>query len=410
MSFNPSIPTVMHIDFNSCFASVEQQANPFYRGRSIAVAAYSSPGGCILAASIEAKEYGIKTGTRVGDAKKICPKLIVLEPDPPKYRYVHKQLNKLLLGYTQHLSAKSIDEFVLHFPAQSQISKSYDLQSVAQQIKKQIRSEIGDHLTVSIGISTNRLLAKLASNLKKPDGLEKIDIKNFEEIYKRTKLTDLNGIGGRNALRLQMSDIFSVWDFYQADLNKLKIAFRSVAANYWYFRLQGYEVDDVKFARKSFGNSYAFPYHNGSLNNLFPVLHKLTQKTGSRMRSSGYQAQGVAVWLRFRSGKNWVQSKKLSDPVYESRDIYQQILSLLRQAPSEPVHILQESVFGLLPLKIFQPELFDNSLKKRNLTYKLDEINQKWGDFAIFPAAMLPALKVVKDRIAFGQGGIRGDF
>lgn len=405
MNFNPKPVSVMHIDFNSCFASIEQQANPLLRGRPVAVAAYDSPGGCILAASVEAKRLGIKTGTRVGDAKIVCPEIKILEPDPPKYRYIHKKLHKLLLGYTQHLSAKSIDEFVLHFPLKSQINKNYDLISLAKQIKSRIKQEIGDYLTVSIGISTNRILAKLASNLEKPDGLQTMDISNYERIYKNIKLTDLNGIGPKNTLRLQMSEIFTPWDFYKADPKKLRAAFRSVLADYWYFRLRGYEIDDIEFNRKSFGNSYAFPHHNGSLENLLPVLHKLVQKTGFRLRRAGFQAQGVAVWLRFKDGQFWAQSKKLSKPIFSSDEIYQQIFSLLKKAPNKPVHTLQESVFDLLPSESRQMGLFVDNQKKQKLYQSLDQINQKWGDYTIFPAAMLGTEDQVKDRIAFGQTG-----
>jgi len=115
MDFNPAPSSVMHIDLNSAFASIEQQANPFFRGKPLVVAAYDSPGGCILASSIEAKRLDIKTGMRVKEAKNIFPRTIVLEPDPDKYRFVHKSLKKLLSRYTNELYPKSIDEFVLHF-------------------------------------------------------------------------------------------------------------------------------------------------------------------------------------------------------------------------------------------------------------------------------------------------------
>src|SRR5688572_24295331 len=90
--FNPAIPNIMHIDLNSCFASVEQQANPLLRGKPLAVAAYDAPYGAILAPSVEAKLYGIKTGMSVREGRELCPFLVVREPDPPKYRQVHKQI------------------------------------------------------------------------------------------------------------------------------------------------------------------------------------------------------------------------------------------------------------------------------------------------------------------------------
>ncbi|MCX6704187.1 MAG: DNA polymerase, partial [Candidatus Woesebacteria bacterium] len=114
MEFNSSPSYIMHIDLNSCFATIEQQANPFLRGKLIAVAAFTSLGGCILAASIEAKKLGIKTGMRVRDGRAIYPKLIVLPSDPWKYRNVHLKLRKLIADYTNDFSPKSIDEFVLN--------------------------------------------------------------------------------------------------------------------------------------------------------------------------------------------------------------------------------------------------------------------------------------------------------
>ena len=114
LDFNSKPSTVMHIDLNSCFATIEQQANPLLRGRPIAVAAYTTPSGCIVAPSIEAKKFGIKVGMRVREGKLLCPGLIILSPDPEKYRNVHIALRKILSDYTNNFFPKSIDEFVLN--------------------------------------------------------------------------------------------------------------------------------------------------------------------------------------------------------------------------------------------------------------------------------------------------------
>src|SRR5690606_34184604 len=106
--FNPASPTILHIDLNSCFATVEQQANPLLRGRPIGVAAYTTPNGCVLAPSVEAKRAGCKTGMRVRDCLQLCPGMIILAPDPNKYRYVHLQLKKLLNSYTDLVYPKSV--------------------------------------------------------------------------------------------------------------------------------------------------------------------------------------------------------------------------------------------------------------------------------------------------------------
>jgi DNA polymerase-4 len=117
ITFNPTSPSIMHIDLNSCFASVEQQANHLLRGKPVVVAAYTKSYGAILAPSVEAKLYGIKTGMPVRDALKLCPFLIVREADPPKYRQVHKQIGELLNDYSPHVISKSIDDFSRTLPA-----------------------------------------------------------------------------------------------------------------------------------------------------------------------------------------------------------------------------------------------------------------------------------------------------
>jgi len=201
----------MHVDINSCFASIEQLSNPLLQGKPVAVAAYKSEWGVILAASREAKKLGIGTGTRVGEAKKICPEIVILEPDTPKYRFIHRQLKKILVRYSPRVVAKSIDEFAINFKR-----VEGNLISTAKEIKKEIAVEIGPWLTVSIGIGPNRFLAKTASNMQKPDGLVEINSNNFENIYKKLDLIKLNGINWRTALRLQLSGIENTWDFYSA--------------------------------------------------------------------------------------------------------------------------------------------------------------------------------------------------
>src|SRR3989344_6365999 len=223
LSFNPKPSTILHIDLNSCFATIEQQANPHLRGKPVAVAAYTTPSGCIVAPSIEAKSLGIKVGMRVKDGRAIYPNLIVLPPDPWKYRNVHLALRELLSGYTPDITPKSIDEFVLdfgkisnfQFPISNQFTNyqidklktnwkletgNLRLREVALEIKQRIKAEIGDWLTVSVGIAPKRYLAKLASSLHKPDGLDEINRDNFLDCYLKLKLTDLPYIKIRNAI------------------------------------------------------------------------------------------------------------------------------------------------------------------------------------------------------------------
>ena len=270
-SFNPKPSTVMHLDLNSCFATIEQQANPFLRNKPVAVAAYNSPNGCILAASVDAKKLGIKTGMRVKDGKAIYPDLIILSSDPNKYRDVHKKLHGLLTDYTDNVVPKSIDEFVIELDQPVKY---------APEIKKRIKTEIGDYLTVSVGIAPNRYLAKVAAGLHKPDGLDEINYANFLRIYSELTLMDLTGIKQGNATRLNTFGIYTVLDFFNADKVRLKKAFHSITGFDWFLRLHGYEADDVVFNRSSYGNSFSLPRSYSTPEELAPILVKLTEKTG----------------------------------------------------------------------------------------------------------------------------------
>src|SRR5918998_3186801 len=196
LALNHNPPAIMHVDLNSCFATIEQQANPLLRGKPLVVAAYNSPKGTVVAPSIEAKRFGIKTGMQVWEAKLLYPGVIVRTPDPAKYRAVHLQFRNIFTDYSPDVAPKSIDEAVIDF-TDTYALYNRSLVDIGQEIKRRFRSEIGEWMICSIGISTNRFLAKLAASLKKPDGLETIDHSNVLNIYQQATLLDLSGINTR---------------------------------------------------------------------------------------------------------------------------------------------------------------------------------------------------------------------
>jgi DNA polymerase IV len=402
LPFNQKPSQTMHIDLNSCFARVEQQANPRLRGKPIAVAAYTTPSGCILAPSQEAKERGVKTGMRVKEGRLLCPELIVLPPDPAKYRHVHLALKHLLRRYTDDVHPKSIDEFVLNFGG-SPALKSATIHDIALEIKARLRHEVGDWLRVSIGLAPNRFLAKTAAGIRKPDGLEEINHANALDIYATMKLTDLHGINVRNAARLNSAEIFTVREFYHASPWQLRRAFGSICGHYWYYRLRGWEIDDVEPARKSFGNSYSLPTRLVCADELAPILRKLVDKTGNRMRRAGYQASGVHVSLVYRDRDFWHRGTTAPTMLFDSRDIYREAFKLLCKSPQQKgVRTLAFSCFDLRPDTALQLELFDDVQRKAQLVDALDDINGRYGTYVITPGMMIGTEDTVPDRISFG--------
>jgi DNA polymerase-4 len=403
LPFNPAPSTILYIDLNSAFASIEQLCDPFLRGKPIAVAAYISPRGCILSPSIEAKELGIKTGMLVREGKQLCPELVVLQTDPPKYRAVHLQMKKLLAHYTDKVEPKSIDEFALDMKGIALGQEG--LWGLAKEIKARMEDEIGKALRASIGLAPNRYLAKTAAGLHKPDGLEEINSRNYAEVFSQLELMDLCGIKNKNCVRLNSQGIRTATDFYNARVELLQAAFESIAGYYWYMRLHGWEIDATLHKRKSYGNSHALAIKPRTPNDLAPVLMKLGEKTGYRMRRAGYECRGVHVAFAYRDGSSWRRDVTLKEPLFNSLDIFKVAFDLMCQSPyRKPITHIMESVFNLSQSReALQLSLFGDLEKKHHLVEALDSIKMKFGDFAITPAIMLSAQDMVPDRIGFGN-------
>ncbi len=426
LKFNSQPPTWIHIDLNSCFASIEQQANPLLRGKPIAVAAYTTPRGCILAPSVEAKRYGVKTGMRVIEGKQLCPELIILPSDPPKYRFINRALLKLFNEYSPSVFIRSIDEMLLNFDylvtANNSMIKTsrqwtnasngdikqktpnHPLLTIAREIKTRIKTEIGDWLTVSIGISTNPYLAKLAAGLHKPDGLDEINQHNILNILSSLQLVDLPYIKDRNALRLNLVGIKTPIDFYFASPQRLKAAFQSIQGHYWYLRLHGFVVDAVEWERRSVGHSYALPKFTNDRKVLHRLLCKLVEKMGARLRKNNWTAQGVHVACEYIDSSFWHKGHKFPQPMYASSDLLACAEKILDTAPlTRPVRVLAVSCFALTEDLYGQLTLFRDELKKRALTQAVDQINERWGEFFVVPATMINMQDEVLDRISFGS-------
>lgn len=399
INHNPA--TIMHIDLNSCFASIEQQANPLLRGKPIAVAAYTTPNGCILAPSIEAKALGIRCGMRVREGRMLYPGLIILPPDPRKYRYVNRRLLQLLKAYTPTVEVKSIDEMNLDLGNTPTIRRG--LHSLGREIKAAIRCQIGERMTVSIGIANNRYLAKLAANLNKPDGLDEINASNLRSVLASMDLTDLFGIKDRNKARLMRVGITTPLSMLDSSPHTLVAAFEGIVGYYWHLRLRGWEVDDAEFERKSIGHTYALKHQKVTASEAARLLCKLTEKVGVRMRRLGYAARGIQVGVLFADRASWQRRAVHSTPFFASSDLYRRVMRLYSEAPTDKlIHSLAVTCYYLVSQPLQQLTFIRDEQKKRNLTLALDAINERWGDFTITPATMMGMESTINDRIAYG--------
>ena len=404
LQINTAPPTVMHVDLNSCFATVEQQAHPHLRGKPVVVAAYITDKGCILSPSIEAKKLGIKTGMRVYEAKQIYPNVIVCDTDPDMVRDVNSKLMKIFQDYSPNVIPKSIDEAIIDFAPV--FSNTIDLMEIGRKIKDRIKKEIGEWMLCNVGISTNRFLAKLASSLHKPDGLDLIDHKNLRQIYSSIKLTDLHGINIRFEYRLNSNGIKNPIDFLQAGEKFLKKnVFKSILGYYWYLRLRGWEIDDYRSERKSFGQEYSLKEKTSDPEKLKRIIMKLCEKMGRRLRQSRQFASGVHLGILYHDHAFWHKGKKLKKSISSTKNLFEEIIKLFYLQPqAQIVSKISVSCFSLNQNDNQQLELIDMGGERVNkISHALDKINNRFGEFTVVPAIMIDMKDTVIDRIAFGK-------
>ncbi len=406
LQLNYNQPMIMHIDLNSCFAIIEQQANPLIRHKPVAIAAYDTPRGAVIASSYEAKALGIKLGVNVREARLIDRNIIVMMPDPDKYFDAHRRFKQVLLKYTDEVTPKSVDEFVVDFRGSRAIQLGKSLHDVGMEIKQDIKQSLGDYVTVNVGIGPNRFLAKLAAGLHKPDGLDMISADNLRQVYAQLSLTDLPGINVRYEAKLNLAGIFTPLQFLDAPLWQLKDqVFKSIVGFYWYLRLRGFEIDTVDFGRKSFGQQYALGNKTTDPEELSRLLMKLCEKTGRRLRHAGFVGGGVQLWMNFENRQYWSQAKKLRNDIYSTQDIFLNAQRLLNSAviPARVTNI-GVTVFNLHPSTPLQLGLFDDSrLDNRSLARAADLVNDRYGEFTVVPAIMANMQNVILKRVAFGN-------
>jgi DNA polymerase-4 len=395
---------IMHIDLNSAFATIEQQARPSLRGKPVGVTNRISKNCCVIAASYEAKQLGIKVGMGLMEARLIVPDLVMLESDPPKYHFVYKKLCSIMKSYSPNVVMKSIDEGVIDFHGTlGQVNKK-PLKDIGLEIKQRLRSEVGSWMKINVGIAPNRFLAKTASNLHKPDGLNEIDYTNLKDIYASLELTDLSGIGRHYEARLNTVGIFTPMDFLNASSSTLKrLVFRSVVGDDWYQRLRGYEVDDEPTKLGQVGRQFVLDKRTSEDSFILPRFQYLCETTGTKLRYNNVDARGVLVWLVLASGEYWQARKMFKSTFYTDREVYARALYLFNQRPKVAVTTIGITCYKLTPTKRSQSSLFEQVNKEEWLTQAVDEINERFGIFTVHSLNSLEGKTIVRQKIpAFG--------
>jgi len=394
----------LYVDFNSYFASVEQQLVPDLRGKPVGVLAVMAETTCCIAASYEAKAFGVKTGTIVSDARKLCSNMIFVEARPAVYVEYHHKLIDIVESCTHVEKVLSIDEMVCKLTGSQQLPEN--ALKLATRIKRAIARNAGDHIKCSIGIAPNTYLAKVASNMQKPDGCVLIEPHELPRRLFGLKLRDLNGIGKQMEARLNRYKITTVEQLYAANRQQLQTAWGSIEGERMYDKLRGLEPYYVKNARSSLGHSHVLPPEQRNEAGAKAVLHRLLQKACMRMRSYDLLASKISVKIKFRNMPSWSMESAIS-PTDNTLRLIEALETFLQHYPRtkhEP-YAVGVSFSGLVTAEevardLFQIEPLENEKK---LNKSIDMLNLKFGKNTIYFGGAHEALKDAPMRIAFNH-------
>lgn len=422
---------ILHIDFNSYFAAVEQQVNPRLRGKPIGVTGGDRMKRTVLgAASIEAKRFGVKTGMQIWQAKKLCPGLILVPGDSDKYLECTKRFLAILSSYSPYLEVFSIDECFLEIESSRKNldSRLSTLVTIAQDIKKRIREEVGEWITCSIGISYNKLMAKLAGSLYKPNGLVVIEDEEAAKfILDRIKLDGICGIGPRIKKRLNNMGIFNFKQLRQAPLETLLSSFKSYGQTLYNMArgidhskvIPFYEKEEVK----SIGHRYTIDHDTDSPQEIKQILLKLTELIARRLRAKKLVGKTIHCWYReafsfhLRGSEGRVSSGNPGEEmrlhlggVFKSNGMQITIfytndgLEILKAAwkifhqiwDKDKIRMIGVSISNLQPITPQNLSLLEDDQKQIIITKALDKINDKYGEFTLQRGTLLNSIKVYR--------------
>jgi DNA polymerase IV len=410
----------LFVDLNSYFASVEQQVRPELRGRPIGIVPSMVDTTCCIAASYEAKAFGVKTGTIVADAKKMCPEIVLVEGRHEIYTEYHHRIVEAVESCVPVTAVCSIDEMACRLIGRERpLLAALDL---GRRVKATILERVGVMLRSSVGLATNRYLAKVASDMEKPDGLVALPLDILPHALRTLELRDLPGIGARMEKNLNAKGIRTMDDLLRLNCEQAGVLWGSVLGQRLWHWLQGEDFDMAESEHmKSLSHQHVLAPEMRTVDKAWAVAHKLLHKAAMRLRSNGLWAGSIGLAIGFavprsentsvsRFGmptRGWRGELKLS----ECQDNPTLIAALKRLWDSRPKggqfdrpYFIGVELGSLVPDHLHTLALFDGleaEQGRTRLVAAMDQINGKYGMSTLAPAAMLAAYKAAPTRIAF---------
>jgi len=410
----------LFVDLNSYFASVEQQDRPELRGKPIGVVPMLADTTCCIAASYEAKAHGVKTGTVVADAKRMCPNILLVEARHEIYVDYHHRIVEAVESCLPVTAVMSIDEMACKLMGRERpLLAALEL---GRMVKARIQERVGPFLRSSVGLATSRYLAKVASDMEKPDGLVALTLDVLPEALRRLTLRDLPGIGAKTEKRLNDKGIHTMDDLLKLNGEQAGELWGSVWGGRLWHWLQGedFEMSETEHL-KSISHSHVLAPEMRTTEKAWAVAHKLLHKAAMRLRTHKLWASsiGLAVGFSVPRGQNapvsrfgvptrgWHHEIRLSE-CQDNQTLIGALCRLWAEKPKgqgydEP-YFIGVSLNGLVPDRLHSLNLFDsldNAKSRIKLLEAMDMLNQKYGMSTLAPATMLAAYKAAPTRIAF---------
>lgn len=380
--------TVLHVDMDAFFASVEQQTYPFLRGKPIGVCGDPNGRTVIAAASYEAKRRGVKTAMTVPEARRLCPDIILVGGDPAKYVDTSVRVLAVYTRYTDLVEVFSIDEAFLDVTDSAHLHGGAE--AAARAIKQEVRARFG--ITCSIGVAPNKLLAKLAGEMSKPDGLTVVRPEDVPALLERTPVEAICGIGPKTREKLNRLGVRTCAELGRYSEKNLRIV----------FGINGIALHNIGLGRddspvqpyhhepetKSMGHSFTLDRDTGDRAEIKRHLLQLSEQVGRRLRRESYAGRTIAIVVRYEDFETVGRQRSVRQPTGDGHRIYTVALKLFDELyrPGRLVRLLGVSVSNLVR-DLAQLKLVDDR-RADDLFTAADALNDRFGEFSVARARL----------------------
>ena len=374
------------VDFNSYFASVEQQVEPRLRGRPLGVVPMLADTTVCIAASVEAKTFGVKTGTKVAEARRLCPEIEFVIARHELYIEYHHRAVEVVDSVVPVRAVMSIDE--MDCELSGRWSEREKALATAREVKRAIATRVGEHLRTSIGIGPNTFIAKTASDLMKPDGLVVIEKHELPDRLFDLGVRELSGIGKQMEKRLHAHGIRTVRDLAAKTRDELRAVWGGVGGDIMYARIRGEPQNERENDTSSISHSNVLAPQLRNPEDAYAVLNRLVQKAAARLRKAGFHAGRLTVAIRYLDGSDWHADQKLVE-TQDTVTFLRALEKLWQKRPRDRRTILRVG----MAFSDFVGDahrsgmLFASEDRSKSLYSTMDQLNARYGRQAVYFAS-----------------------